>query len=160
MILGIDPGLSGAWALVPSTHPPSLYKYGLLPIRNGYFDACRWYADLEGLEQWLTVAVIEQPLSIRGRAVGSIATSFKLYGQCLQAILDRTTAPVRVIAPSDWQRIAYKDAPGVKKERSFWAVKKIFGKRVVHDGVADAALIAYWEWFRKNSKGGKDDRSI
>lgn len=151
MILGVDPGLRGAWALVPETRPLSLYKYGLLPIRNGRFDSCRWWEQLHELESKITVAVIEEPLSIRGRAVGSVATLFKNYSLSLQAILDlRTTLPVRVILPNSWQRLAYQNAPGVKKERSLWAVRKLYGKKISHDGIADAALIAYWEWSRKN----------
>lgn len=150
MILGVDPGLRGAWCLVPATRPRSLYSYGLLPIRKGRFDACAWWDKLHELRDRITVAVIEEPLSIRGRAVGSIATSFKFYGQCLQAILDCFAGPTRVISPMAWQRIAYQGAPGEKKERSLWAVKKLYGKKIVHDGIADAALIANWEWERRN----------
>lgn len=157
MILGVDPGLRGAWALVPQTRPLSLYRWGLLPIRNGKFDSSKWFQELGGLKEWITVAVIEEPLSIRGRAVGSIATLFKNYGLCLQALLDLTpTLPVRTISPGCWQALAYANAPGVKKERSFWAVKKLFRRKIPnHDGIADAALIAWWEWSRKNG-GGSD----
>jgi crossover junction endodeoxyribonuclease RuvC len=164
LILGVDPGLSGALALIDyasgglvevvdmPTHDFSkktvLDEYGLARLLDEH--AARI------VEAW-----IEQPTPRAGQGVQQVATSLKNYG-FVRGVIVANFVPLHDVAPAAWKRAMRvtgdKDEARAEASKAFplashfWALKK-------HDGRAEAALIAaYGRWvsFHKRTKGAAD----
>jgi crossover junction endodeoxyribonuclease RuvC len=149
LILGVDPGLTGALAFVDylsgdlievidmpvhakgSKH--TLDEYGLGRLLDDY--AARI------VEAW-----VEQPTPRPGQAVGHVATSLKNYG-VLRGVIVANFVPLHDVAPSAWKKAMRvsgdKDEARAEAAAVFphdahrWALKK-------HDGRAEAVLIAVY----------------
>ena len=158
-ILGIDPGLSGGFALtrwdgsgkreiVEAWNTPTFTV-----LRN---KKNRRELDMpiirEILECYLPFnaivdfAVIESQQAMPGQGVSTTFTTGKNYG-ILIGILNTLNIPTRIVAPQTWKR-----ALGITKDKetSFTLARKLFPDagdywlRKKDDGVAEAALIAHY----------------
>ena len=140
-ILGIDTGLRGAWAKL---RDGKLAEFGLLPLKRGRADHDAWLGLAKKLAVDVDLAVVEQPLVLPKMSRWSIATVWSNYQNIVDGLLGVAGLRVKVIRPRTWQSLAYRGVAGKGKARSFAGAKKLLGVTLTHDGVCDAALIAYW----------------
>lgn len=143
-VLGVDTGLHGAWAVVGAK---GLGAFGLMPVKNGKCDWGAWCLVSVKLRKTLDLAVVEQPLAITPMSRQSVATTWANYAAVVTGLL-AVGFRVVVVRPRTWQRRAYWGVTGKGKQRSFAAARKLLGAKLTHDGVADAALIAWW-WLHR-----------
>ncbi len=140
--VGVDPGLSGAIALVDS--------YGVLvdvydmPVLNRNVSP-QLLHDLDAWDECGPV-VIEDVHSMPKQGV---ASSFK-FGRSkgvVEGYFAALAMPIRYVAPSVWKRdLKLSKDKGASRERAveLWPGKASLFARVKDDGRAEAALIAYW----------------
>lgn len=153
MILGIDPGLTGAVALMAmdgtSVHLYDTPSFVLGGKRRDYDvpGMVRLLIDpTTGATGHIEHVFIERQQSRPGAAVQAV---FKIgYGFGLWVgILSAFRVPHSVVSPQVWQREMYAGAVGEGKERSLLIASRLYPGIVIpkdrHDR-ADALLIAEW----------------
>lgn len=155
IVVGIDPGLSGGLVVLMG-HDQGLRPYHKIPMPVDYGRVdVRHLGDVLGDEG--EHVFIEQAWARPGNASKSIVTSLVNYGRIL-GMLECRQLPHTVVAPGKWTRDlglkATKDANGKRtKAANIALAKKLFPNETFlatprckkpHDGMVDAALIAYW----------------
>jgi crossover junction endodeoxyribonuclease RuvC len=148
VILGIDPGLSGAVAAV-------FYDGGLawvrdLPVVDKNINATEFSHLLR--EHDISLAVVERVASMPRQGVASVFKFGKGYGQIL-GVLAAHEIPISEPTPTQW-----KTAMNLSKDKELsramaiktWPSMAEFFKLKKHDGRAEAALMALW-YLRKTS---------
>lgn len=153
LFLGIDPGLSGALALLDTDGGAITVRD--VPThelkRNG---KTKREIDLHGLARLLddmasgqgTRIVVEQVGSMPGQGVSSVFAFGKAYG-ILLGVAASTFCPIEFVTPQVWKRAmgvtASKDGSRAKASMLFPAYSGSWA-RVKDDGRAEAVLIAAW----------------
>lgn len=153
LIIGIDNGLKGGVCALSYSHG-LIVDYLKMPVRESIKPR---EIDALSLRKWLKWAsdsnsclvVLEMPVGSKSlNAAKSMASSFHAVRGCVEAMgidFDR-------IKPSEWQRDLLKGIRGKDtKEKALKVANKLFPNesfilprcRVPHDGIIDAALIAY-----------------
>jgi hypothetical protein len=153
--VGIDPGLSGGLVVLMS------HDHGLRPVFKAPMPAGDGRVHVVDLASFLgdegEHVFIEQAWARPGNASKSIVTSLVNYGRIL-GMLECRQIPHTIVAPGKWTRDlglkATKDANGKRtKAANIALAKKLFPNETFlatprckkpHDGMVDAALIAYW----------------
>lgn len=149
--IGIDPGLSGAIAVLNGTDSLIVIDMPTMTVeRNG--KAKRQVSATE-LAQLLGDAksddchvFVERVSAMAGQGVTSVFSFGRSFGM-IEGILAALRMPVTYVAPATWvkgvKRGTGKDASRQRAMELFPANQADF-KRVKDDGRSDAALIAYW----------------
>ena len=149
-IIGIDPGLNGAIAVLT---PDSLQIHDM-PVmtvdRNGKAKrqvSANELAELLHLYSGKNYHVcVEKVSAMAGQGVTSVFSFGRSFGM-IEGILAALKMPVTFVAPATWTkgvgRSPGKDASRARAMELFPNYEYFF-KRVKDDGRADAALIAYW----------------
>lgn len=159
-ILGVDPGLSGALALLGED---DLVVYDIPTIERKVGGRTKRQIDAYNLSLWLeyhrlkiSLAVIEQVGAMPGQGVTS-SYNFGFTTGVIHGILTNVGVPVRTVVPQVWKRKfgllgQDKDASRAEASRRLpkfaaqWPLKK-------HDGRAEAALLAiYGQSLREGAK--------
>lgn len=148
-ILGVDPGLSGAVALLTSLGELSVIDVPTLEIaRNGSRRREIDTAQLVTVIRELTPshAVIERVGAMPGQGVASMFSFGRSLGQ-IEGILASLNVPVTHVAPAVWKRALSvprgKDAARLRASQLLPAYAERWrGAR--DDGRAEASLIALW----------------
>lgn len=149
IIIGIDPGLSGAFAVYSGDRLLHVEDLPVLEFkRNGKnkrdLDVSRLAKRIQG---WApSKAIVEKVGAMPGQGVSSVFSFGKTYGAIL-GILGALEVPVDLVAPQVWKKKlgvpAGKDGARARASQlipagaEFWPLKK-------HDGRAESALIAYY----------------
>lgn len=149
-ILGIDPGLSGACALVS---PKGVQHVIDMPtIEVAVNKKTRRVLDIYNLARWLDVQAVDLAvLEDVGVRPGEGAVGAFKFGRCMgvaEGIVAANLISVRYVPPSVWKRALGlegqdKDASRRMASQIFpasshlWPLKK-------HDGRAEATLLAYY----------------
>lgn len=152
-ILGIDPGLSGGFALLwYGEHERTIMDAWNTPtftvLRN---KKNRRELDIPKIKAIFSdarigSAVIESQQAMPKQGVSTTFTTGKNYG-ILIGVLATLAIPYHIVAPQTWKR-----ALGITKDKetSFALARKLFPhdgdfwKRKKDDGVAEAALLAHY----------------
>ena len=156
-ILGIDPGLTGGLVLLDSN---SLQIVGMIPMPT--VTSKHKEIDRLALQRFINKCspdfiVLEQVNGRPGQSAKSTFTFGKVFGICLMAIAEYKHC---LVPPIAWQKIAHQgivrgDVPDAKR-RSLIAANRLWPKesftlsgcKKPHDGLVDAALIAYFKiWY-------------
>jgi hypothetical protein len=140
--LGIDPGLGGAMALIPSDGAPIVVDYpGDATLSS---DALRsWLIDYD-----IELVAVEAVHSMPGQGVRSMFTFGRSFGEWL-GILAALGISHTLVAPQEWQRGVIHASDGTDpKARSLAAARRLFptcelGRKRDHNR-ADALLLARW----------------
>jgi len=148
--IGIDPGLSGAIAIIS---PESLKIYDMPTMtveRNG--KAKRQVSASELAEMLYLYSgrdchvYCERVSAMAGQGVTSVFSFGRSFGM-IEGILAAFKMPVTFVPPATWVKAIGrgqgKDASRARAMELFPSDQDQF-KRVKDDGRADAALIAYW----------------
>lgn len=161
MILGVDCGLSGAWALL--TDYGRLITVGDMPAADGAVSAhlladafvAGWRATLDWpnppppSDLGLVTAVVEVAGSMPGQGVASTWKFGRATG-VVEGVIGGLGWPLHTVTPAKW-----KKALGLGKDKGasramaarLWPDHAALFARVKDDGRAEAALIA--EWWRR-----------
>jgi crossover junction endodeoxyribonuclease RuvC len=148
--IGIDPGLSGAIAIIS---PESLKIFDMPTMtveRNG--KAKRQVSAIELAEMLYLYSgrdchvYCERVSAMAGQGVTSVFSFGRSFGM-IEGILAAFKMPVTFVPPATWVKAIGrgqgKDASRARAMELFPSDQDQF-KRVKDDGRADAALIAYW----------------
>ena len=150
-IIGIDPGLSGAVAVIKDAGSLSVIDMPTMTVeRNGkakrQVSAIELAQILEGVKSDHCHVYVEKVSAMAGQGVTSVFSFGRSFGM-IEGILAALQMPVTDVAPATWTKAlgrgAGKDASRARAMELFPANQQDF-KRVKDDGRSDAALIAYW----------------
>lgn len=153
-ILGIDPGLSGAVAVLVDNQLEWVANIPTLALMRG--GKAKRDPDLVNLGQiiggWaalgIDAAFIEQVSSMPGQGVSSVFAFGKVYGGIL-GILAAHSIPTHTVIPGTWRKAiglkvgTAKDASRAKAIQ-LWPAHAASFARVKDDGRAEAALIGLY----------------
>lgn len=155
IVIGIDPGLSGAVAAVDS-ETRILLRVADTPVFNVQKG---WEYDMSGMADLLRSiilgnparVVIERAQPMPGQGVTSTFSTGMGYGIWI-GLLGALEIPYSSVRPCEWTRKLLKGVPGEGKARSILLASQTFpgielvppGCRKPRDGRADAACIAYY----------------
>lgn len=145
-IVGIDPGKSGALACIDSDTLECLGVL-LMPYHGKDLDVLSIREFLEPC----SAVVLERQHAMPAQGRSSIFTLGTSFG-ALRATIVLAGKKYATPLPSMWTRKALEGVPGEGKARNVTAAKRLFpdldltpGRRTKpHDGIADAALLAYY----------------
>jgi crossover junction endodeoxyribonuclease RuvC len=148
--IGIDPGLSGAIAII-STESLKIFDMPTMTVeRNG--KAKRQVSASELAEMLYLYSgrdchvYCERVSAMAGQGVTSVFSFGRSFGM-IEGILAAFKMPVTFVPPATWVKAIGrgqgKDASRARAMELFPSDQDQF-KRVKDDGRADAALIAYW----------------
>jgi crossover junction endodeoxyribonuclease RuvC len=148
--IGVDPGLSGAIAVMS---PESLKIFDMPTMtveRNGkakrQVSASELAAILSNYNSNDCHVYVEKVSAMAGQGVTSVFSFGRSFGM-IEGILAAFKMPVTFVPPATWVKAVGrgqgKDASRARAMELFPSDQDQF-KRVKDDGRADAALIAYW----------------
>lgn len=160
MVIGVDVGLQGGFAVLEESKPAVI---GVMPILNGKLDLNVFYTVLYShrYRDFRPHAVLENVHAIYGSSAAG-TFSFGWGKGAIEGMLVSLGIPYTLVQPKKWQKdlgIIHKSktTPKLKKEANVAMCKKIFPtvsllaterSKVPHLGIVDALLIA--EWGRRN----------
>jgi len=148
--IGIDPGLSGAIAVL-TDDTLQIHDMPVMTVdRNGKAKrqvSANELAELLNLYAGKDCHVyVERVSAVSGQGVTSVFSFGRSFGM-IEGILAALKMPVTFVAPATWTR-AIGRSPGKDASRArameLFPNYEYFFKRVKDDGRADAALIAHW----------------
>jgi crossover junction endodeoxyribonuclease RuvC len=148
--IGIDPGLSGAIAVL-TDDTLQIHDMPVMTVdRNGNAKrqvSANELAELLNLYAGKDCHVyVERVSAMAGQGVTSVFSFGRSFGM-IEGILAALKMPVTFVAPATWTR-AIGRSPGKDASRArameLFPNYEYFFKRVKDDGRADAALIAHW----------------
>lgn len=150
-IIGIDPGLSGAVAVLTGTDSLAVLDMPTMTVERNS-KAKRQVSATELAEIIYSMknddchVFVEKVSAMAGQGVTSVFSFGRSFGM-IEGILAAFRLPVTYVAPATWVKAVGR---GQGKDASRARAMEIFPnnqtdfKRVKDDGRADAALIAYW----------------
>lgn len=150
MICGIDPGLSGAWAIV--SPKGDLVDCGDIPVIGIKAQNRVNAPELAAIfrEYDIRHVVAEQVGAMPGQGVSSMFRFGRACG-AIDGVLGALGIPLEYVAPATWKkefRIAGKGADGAEQARQraieLWPVSQALFARKKDHNRADAALMARW----------------
>ena len=143
-ILGIDPGLSGAFVILENGTP---IEWGLMPTMaegknkrvNGAALASLWRF------AYIDIAFLEQVGAMPGQGVSSMFTFGHATGT-VRGVLGALEIPVRLVHPAEWKKhigLTGKDKDAARSLAiQLWPEWRVLDKKGEGQALADAALIA------------------
>lgn len=150
-VLGIDPGLSGAYALIEDA---ARYLAEPMPLIAGEIDLKTLRAEWKGFS--VDLAVLEEPLSIPKMSRTSAMTFGQRCGR-LEGLLAGLEIPYVTVRPQIWKKAilagtAKDKAAAITFVTHMFPLVKLGRNGKPHDGMADALCIALWG---RNVYGGE-----
>lgn len=151
LVIGIDPGVSGAVAILEQERLVMVFDMPTVEIKVGHAmkrrvsaemlaDELRMYAD-QGAVAW-----IEKVSAMPGQGVSSMFAFGEAYGLA-RGVLAGLGVPCHTVTPMKWKKgmglNQGKDASRAQAAQT-WPMRAGEFKRVKDDGKAEAALIALW----------------
>ena len=146
MVVGIDPGITGALAIWRGGRLSEVFD---LPVSGGHVDPAILADMLEehiGHDMPHVEVVLEFQGIMPGTATHIASKTMRGYGR-IEGVLAALNVPVHPVTPGKWKRLTGtpKDKDGARARASqlmpeaarFWPLKK-------HHGRAEAALLAYY----------------
>ena len=150
-IIGIDPGLSGAVAVLTGSDSLIVIDMPTMTVdRNGkskrQVSASELAAIFANFNSNDTHVFVEKVSAMAGQGVTSVFSFGRSFGM-IEGILAAYKLPVTYVAPATWVKAVGR---GQGKDASRSRAMELFPnnqadfKRVKDDGRSDSALIAYW----------------
>ena len=150
-VIGIDPGLSGAIAIINGTDNLTIFDMPTITVeRNGkakrQVSASELALILKTAKSDDCHVFVEKVSAMAGQGVTSVFSFGRSFGM-IEGILAALHMPVTYVAPATWVKAVHR---GAGKDASRSRAMELFPdnqadfKRVKDDGRSDAALIAYW----------------
>jgi hypothetical protein len=163
-VLGIDPGKNGGFAILTNGH---ITAGEAMPVVDGQLNFLQLVARLKKYGLSYDHVFVERVRNIAGTS----SKSNFMFGRNYQVALcaaDLSGKPISLVDPLAWQRISFEGVQEIykvkggknKRDTKAMALVKVkrmwphhdFTKnarsRVPHDGIVDAALIAYYGYLK------------
>jgi len=149
LVLGVDPGLSGAICRYEAGSIPTIYDMPTLALTRGgknkrEIDAHK----LVDMLRYADHAFVEYAGAMPGQGVSAVFAFGKTYGIIL-GILAAVDVPYTVVAPRKWKTAlqvpAEKDGARARASQLMPSAAHLW-PRVKDDGKAEAALISLYGW--------------
>jgi crossover junction endodeoxyribonuclease RuvC len=149
--IGVDPGLSGAWAIVDEIG--CLHSWGRVRKakhgRRHIVDAHQLVADIRAAGVILAAAHVEDVHAMPGQGVSSMFSFGRSLG-AVEGALAALDIPTHYLRPKQWQAAMLEGLPrgsqvkesAVKRASLLWPQLADTLKVKAAGGIADAALIA------------------
>lgn len=149
MILGVDPGMTGALALIDNDG--SLRQVFDMPVVGKDISATMIAAILKPYVSILRVAVVEQVASMPGQGVHSVFKFGMGYGKVL-GVLGTLEIPIVDVTPAHWKREMHlgkdKDLSRELAVKTWPKSSELFKLKKNADR-AEAALLSLW-WLQNH----------
>jgi hypothetical protein len=150
-ILGIDPGLKGAFFL---SEPYNHFGHWEMPIHNKepYFDGIRSILEKTRPDHIFIERAI--PMAMGAKHAFNYGRGFA----ALEIAIALSKIPVTYVEPAKWQKALFDgiDSRLKPKERALIAIERLLPEVAsiipkgrtgrMHEGIVDAALIAHYGW--------------
>ena len=157
MICGIDPGANGGIAFLDKGKVVDLF---IMPVSDGELDLSKLRKILSDPRP--KHVYLEHVHAIYGCGAGSTFKFGRIFGKT-EATVGVLGIPYTLVYPKKWQSLCHGglDRKMSAKERSLIAASNIFPgtdfrkstrARKPHDGLVDAALIAYYGYENEKTK--------
>lgn len=144
-ILGIDPGINGAFALVIA-NTVGVVDMPTIEVRGKRRPSAHGIVDLIVRTGPVDLVIVEDVQGVQGSGATS-AFNFGRGAGVIEGVLAALERPVRYVTPQAWTKdLGVTRDKGAHREmasRLFPGAADLFA-RVKDDGRADAALLAYW----------------
>lgn len=152
--LGCDVGKKGG--LVFMDKDMNIVEMNIMPVLGKEYDLQKLYTILKNKELNVLHAVIENVHAIQGKHIGNSSNfSFGLGKGILMGLMAGAEIPFTLVNPKAWQKVAWEGVTkqANTKDTSLIAAQRVFPSqsflatqrsRVPHDGLVDAALMAYY----------------
>jgi crossover junction endodeoxyribonuclease RuvC len=142
LVLGIDPGISGAWAML--TAAGELLRVADIPVANNMVAGAVLAGELTGYN--FSYAVIERVGAMPGQGVSSMFR-FGMATGIVTGVLAALGISILHVAPTVWKKhfnlSADKEASRMRAIEQWPKHAASFARKMDH-GRAEAALIALW----------------
>lgn len=146
IFIGVDPGKSGAFAMIATTARGNAYGYAVYPWDDAKF--VEWCREFDTVKRDRIVAVVEKVGAMPGQGVTSMFNFGKGAG-FIEGVLQACKIPYQLVPPATWKREF--SLVGKDKAASIEACKRLFPgvnllptekSRKDNDGMAEALLLA------------------
>lgn len=154
IIIGVDPGKSGAFAALDQDG--NLHDTWDIPAVDKRISAPLIADILRPLQAVTELCVIEDVHSMPGQGVTSMFTFGRGLG-IVEGVALGAGIPVRWVSPAKWKRaLGLSPDKGASRRRAteLWPAQSAMFARVKDDGRAEAALIAYY-WLYYGERSGR-----
>lgn len=150
LVLGIDPGLKGGYAIYSDNYESGFVKVFPMPVYGKEIDVSKIREHFMN-NHWNTRSIptvyIEKCSSMPKQGVCSVFKFGKGYGQII-GLCQAFGWPYELVRPMTWKNIVLSDT-AKDKDAAIAVAKRLFphidlilpGCRVPHDGLADALCI-------------------
>jgi len=151
IVIGIDPGLSGAVAVVAGCEIVAAHDMPTVEVRG------KRYVCPHGLRQLLDhdqvdAVVLEHVQGVQGTGATSAFSFGRSFG-LVEGVVAGVGLPLTLVRPQAWTK-----ALGVSRDKgqhrqaaaNLWPLQAQLFARVKDDGRADAALLCHW-WIRQRN---------
>lgn len=161
-IVGIDPGKTGGLCLLDKNG--GIIEKGSMDQKTKEFDPGELFAKFTYMEDIIgedpCMVILEKPSAFPGQGVTSMFKLGMAYGYAHMAIVAMGWS-YELVHPRTWTRIMHRGADSKLKgkEKSSIVITRLFPKEdfkrtpkcsVPHDGIIDAALLAYYGYLKYN----------
>lgn len=148
LIVGIDPGFSGAWGMID--HHGKYWSCGDMHNNKSVIDTRAVYAEmLQARDGQDCEVVIESVHAMPGQGVSSTFKFGMAFGAAL-ALAERLGTTVHLVSPRQWKKSLKLDSD---KDKSLLLARELWPnaplKRKKDNGRAEALLMAYW-WLKES----------
>ncbi len=152
VVVGIDPGKKGGFVCIErqASGRIVIVEMETMPFAGDELDVmmiAKWF------ELWEPEFIFLERVASMPRDGAMAAFAFGKQFGALLALLKMAAFPHELVAPAKWQGMVHEDRAKVRdpKQRSLMAVRRLFPQesfllprcRVPHDGLVDAACIAW-----------------
>lgn len=148
LIVGIDPGFSGAWGMID--HHGKYWSCGDMHNNKAVIDTRAVYAEmLQARDGQDCEVVIESVHAMPGQGVSSTFKFGMAFGAAL-ALAERLGTTVHMVTPQQWKKTLKLDSDkdkSLEMARELWPNAPL--KRKKDNGRAEALLMAHW-WRLEN----------
>lgn len=147
MILGLDPGLKGGYALLDDG---KIIQSGAFSVDGGLIQTAQFVEAIRLHTPEPVMAIIEQVHAMPGQGVTSMFSFGKGFGQLI-GVCQALKWPFVLVTPQAWKGKVLAGTPK-DKDAAIAFVRARYpevnltqpGCRTLHDGVADAVCLAHY----------------
>lgn len=148
LVLGVDPGISGAWVLLKNNQP---IEWGEMPTMKvgtaTRVNATAFARNFSHYNEFTIDAFVEQVHAMPGQGVTAMFTFGHSCG-VISGVLGALHIPVTMVTPQAWKKRAGligKDKDAARSRAiEIWPHWRDLDKKIKGQALADAALIALY----------------
>lgn len=134
--MGVDPGKSGAWALIDETG--AILKVGMHTDLSEMISTLKWAA----AEQYMVIACLERAQAMPSQGVVSMFTYGQSFGEII-GILKSLGVPYELVSSNYWQKRVLDIMPAKEIKHNAETKQENAGRRTKNRNALKAATTAF-----------------